>query len=119
MGPMNYVYHLLSTPRLPFTAAYFGSIAMTLIFAIKVSTEFLQTLSHTRLQYSMLTRAATKHAAYTIFGSCPDRGASLVSRKLFPYGSNRSAHGHDFWSQTGDLLDVGLVADHKWLRSSL
>ncbi|KAM3547397.1 hypothetical protein MY1884_009583 [Beauveria asiatica] len=35
MGPMNYVYHLLSTPRLPFTAAYFGSIIMTLIFAIK------------------------------------------------------------------------------------
>ncbi|KAM3521816.1 hypothetical protein NHJ13051_006028 [Beauveria bassiana] len=38
MGPMNYVYHLLSTPRLPFTAAYFGSIIMTLAFAIKVST---------------------------------------------------------------------------------
>ncbi|KAM3457485.1 hypothetical protein MY5147_005152 [Beauveria neobassiana] len=35
MGPMNYVYHLLSTPRLPFTAAYFGSIIMTLAFAIK------------------------------------------------------------------------------------
>lgn len=38
MGPVNYVYHLLSTPRLPFTAAYFGSIIMTLVFAIKVST---------------------------------------------------------------------------------
>ena len=37
MGPMNYVYHLLSPPRLPFTAAYFGSIIMTLVFAIKVS----------------------------------------------------------------------------------
>ena len=36
MGPMNYVYHLLSTPRLPFTAAYFGSIILTLVFAIKV-----------------------------------------------------------------------------------
>lgn len=36
MGPMNYVYHLFSAPRLPFTAAYFGSIAMTLVFAIKV-----------------------------------------------------------------------------------
>ncbi|PMB66554.1 hypothetical protein BM221_007546 [Beauveria bassiana] len=36
MGPMNYVYHLLSTPRLPFTAAYFGSIIMTLAFAIKL-----------------------------------------------------------------------------------
>lgn len=37
MGPMNYVYHLLSTPRLPFTTAYFGSIALTLVFALKVS----------------------------------------------------------------------------------
>jgi uncharacterized MnhB-related membrane protein len=36
MGPLNYVYHLLSAPRLPFTAAYFGSITMTLVFAIKV-----------------------------------------------------------------------------------
>jgi hypothetical protein len=36
MGPMNYVYHLCSTPRLPFTAAYFGSITMTLLFALKV-----------------------------------------------------------------------------------
>lgn len=37
MGPMNYVYHLFSTPRLPFTAAYFGSITLTLVFALKVS----------------------------------------------------------------------------------
>lgn len=37
MGPWNYVVHLFSGPRLPFTAAYFGSIAMTLFFAIKVS----------------------------------------------------------------------------------
>lgn len=37
MGPMNYVWHLVSTPRLPFTAAYFGSITLTLVFALKVS----------------------------------------------------------------------------------
>lgn len=36
MGPMNYVYHLFSAPRLPFTAAYFGSIILTLVFALKV-----------------------------------------------------------------------------------
>ncbi|KAK8145279.1 protein transport protein sft2 [Beauveria asiatica] len=45
MGPMNYVYHLLSTPRLPFTAAYFGSIIMTLIFAIKLQNTILTLLS--------------------------------------------------------------------------
>ena len=42
MGPMAYVYHLLSTPRLPFTAAYFGSIILTLVFALKVSGIFIR-----------------------------------------------------------------------------
>lgn len=37
MGPVQYALHLLSAPRLPFTAAYFGSIGLTLFFAIKVS----------------------------------------------------------------------------------
>ena len=37
MGPWTYARHLVSGPRLPFTAAYFGSIALTLYFAIGVS----------------------------------------------------------------------------------
>jgi hypothetical protein len=37
MGPLVYAKHLVSGSRLPFTAAYFGSIAMTLYFAIGVS----------------------------------------------------------------------------------
>ncbi|UKZ52184.1 hypothetical protein TrVGV298_005959 [Trichoderma virens] len=41
MGPMNYVYHLFSAPRLPFTAAYFGSIALTLVFSIKLQNTIL------------------------------------------------------------------------------
>lgn len=36
MGPWSYARHLVSGPRLPFTAAYFGSIALTLYFAIGV-----------------------------------------------------------------------------------
>lgn len=36
MGPVTYAKHLISGPRLPFSAAYFGSIALTLFFAIKV-----------------------------------------------------------------------------------
>lgn len=38
MGPMTYAKHLISTPRLPFTATYFGSIALTLYFSLGVST---------------------------------------------------------------------------------
>lgn len=37
MGPLIYAKHLVSGPRLPFTAAYFGAIAMTLYFAVGVS----------------------------------------------------------------------------------
>jgi hypothetical protein len=36
MGPWAYATHLVSTPRLPFTAAYFGSIALTLYFSLGV-----------------------------------------------------------------------------------
>ncbi|KAI9898964.1 hypothetical protein N3K66_005425 [Trichothecium roseum] len=45
MGPMNYVYHLLSAPRLPFTTAYFGSITLTLVFAIKLQSTILTLFS--------------------------------------------------------------------------
>lgn len=34
MGPVQYLQHLVSGPRLPFTAAYFGTIALTLYFAL-------------------------------------------------------------------------------------
>lgn len=38
MGPWSYAKHLVSGPRLPFSAAYFGSIGLTLYFAIGVRT---------------------------------------------------------------------------------
>ena len=37
MGPWVYARHLISGPRLPFTAAYFGAIALTIYFAVGVS----------------------------------------------------------------------------------
>jgi len=40
-GPVK---HLLSGPRLPFTATYFGSIALTLYFAVGVSDRPFQSL---------------------------------------------------------------------------
>ncbi|KAI5819814.1 Got1/Sft2-like family-domain-containing protein [Pyronema omphalodes] len=44
-GPMNYVKHLLSTPRLPFTAAYFGSIFFTLVCALRLHSTILTLLA--------------------------------------------------------------------------
>ena len=56
MGPWTYVKHLVSGPRLPFTAAYFGSIALTLYFAVGVSAFdflnlFIDTFAHPPYSY--------------------------------------------------------------------
>lgn len=53
MGPMVYVKHLISEPRLPFTAAYFGSIGMTLFSAIGLRS-FLLTLLFSVIQLASL-----------------------------------------------------------------
>ncbi|KAF1817504.1 SFT2-domain-containing protein [Eremomyces bilateralis CBS 781.70] len=45
MGPVPYVKHLLSGPRLPFTAAYFGSIGLTLYFSLKLHSTLLTLIS--------------------------------------------------------------------------
>jgi len=39
-GPVNHFKHLLTTERLPFTVAYFGTMGATLYFALSVSTLF-------------------------------------------------------------------------------
>jgi lipopolysaccharide export LptBFGC system permease protein LptF len=36
MGPVAHFKHLISKERLPFTAAYFGSLGLTLFFAVGV-----------------------------------------------------------------------------------
>lgn len=46
MGPLQYVQHLVSGPRLPFTAAYFGSIALTIYFAVGVSSIYYIVLTY-------------------------------------------------------------------------
>ncbi|OJI97580.1 hypothetical protein ASPVEDRAFT_120083 [Aspergillus versicolor CBS 583.65] len=45
MGPVIYARHLISGSRLPFTAAYFGSIALTLYFAIGLQSTLLTLIS--------------------------------------------------------------------------
>ncbi|KAF2131292.1 SFT2-domain-containing protein [Dothidotthia symphoricarpi CBS 119687] len=41
MGPMQYFHHLTSGPRLPFTGAYFGTIALTLYFSLGLHSTIL------------------------------------------------------------------------------
>ncbi|TVY81574.1 Protein transport protein SFT2 [Lachnellula suecica] len=45
MGPITYAQHLMSTPRLPFTAAYFGSIGLTLYFSLGLQSTILTLIS--------------------------------------------------------------------------
>lgn len=45
MGPYQYAVHLISGPRLPFTAAYFGSIFMTIFFAVGLRSTILTLFS--------------------------------------------------------------------------
>jgi len=44
-GPIAYASHLVSTPRLPFTAAYFGTIALTLYFSLGLHSTILTLLA--------------------------------------------------------------------------
>ncbi|KAI0391605.1 Got1/Sft2-like family-domain-containing protein [Xylariaceae sp. FL0594] len=45
MGPKTYVLHLTSGPRLPFTAAYFGSIVLTIYFSAGLHNTILTLIS--------------------------------------------------------------------------
>jgi uncharacterized MnhB-related membrane protein len=102
MGPMNYVYHLLSGPRLPFTGAYFGSILLTLVFALKVS--------HCSLRSPFFTNSLLAPQHYPHPGRClgPAGLPCLVFNQLLPHGLNRVAHCDDFWSQASGRVDIGL-----------
>jgi hypothetical protein len=44
-GPVAYMKHLISSERLPFTVAYFGSIAATLEFSIGLKSTLLTLLA--------------------------------------------------------------------------
>jgi len=45
MGPIQYAQHLTSGSRLPFTAAYFGTIALTMYFAVGLHSTVLTLIS--------------------------------------------------------------------------
>lgn len=105
MGPKNYVYHLLSPPRLPFTTAYFGSIALTLVFAIKVCrTRFLATEGLLRANHL----PAAKYYSHPDRRLDPDRLLAVVPRELLPDGLHRSSSGYDVWRKAGQRVDVRL-----------
>lgn len=67
------VQHLISGPRLPFTAAYFGSIALTLYFSLGVSLPCpnILALTRTKLAQPLSTYPMHSHLFnYRPFSSC-------------------------------------------------
>jgi uncharacterized membrane protein len=80
MGPWTYAQHLISTPRLPFTAGYFGSIGLTLYFSLGLHSTIL-TLVSAILQLVLLV--------YYLISYFPMGGTGL--RFATTFGARRAA----------------------------
>jgi Got1/Sft2-like family len=77
MGPRQYAQHLMSGSRLPFTAAYFGSIALTIYFAIGVS-KHLFPVNTSKLSSHQIHIYDVAPALQPIFLLYFDRGVSAT-----------------------------------------
>lgn len=80
LGPMTYINHLISGPRLPFTAAYLGSIGLTLYFSLGLKSTLL-TLPSALFQLACLL--------WYLVSYFPMGSAGL--RMATSFGANRAA----------------------------
>lgn len=115
MGPWAYLQHLASTPRLPFTAAYFGSLGLTLYFSIGVSQACPRTMVDTDAEGLL----ATKHDSHTVCGALPTGIPHMVSCELLPDGVQRTASCEQFWCPQGSGLDDELKEEGHGPRHSV
>ena len=102
MGPWAYVQHLISTPRLPFTAAYFGSIALTLYFSLGASI-FLFPVCHPTRLIELLVASDNLLDHYVMFDTTSL--SNLVFGELFSHGLEWPANCYDLWSSAGSSMD--------------
>ena len=86
MGPIQYAQHLTSGSRLPFTAAYFGTIALTMYFAVGVSSispfhdrkvSLLATWGSIQAIKLDLVQPHLAHHVFEWGATVPDRGQGL------------------------------------------
>lgn len=117
MGPYQYATHLMSGARLPFTAAYFGSIVMTIYFATGVSCRTALFV----VQVAMLTAAclAPIDCFDADFIHCATRGLGLVSSQLLPDGKSRFALCGQGGRRPSSRVDERLISFPGLSRSSL
>lgn len=130
MGPLTYIQHLLSTPRLPFTAAYFGSIALTLYFAVGVSSS-LSSDAYRPCPYTfdlhasgpymfrllhdlhpadtkLLVTIATQHPPDPHLLHRPTCRSRLVPCQLFSHGRHGVTVCSEVWHEQGRSFHGGL-----------
>lgn len=101
MGPWAYIQHLASTPRLPFTAAYFGSLGLTIYFSIGVG--FNQAIP---LWVFLANRIkAPKHYSYSFLGHYSAGLPGVVPCELFPDGLEWITHGQLFRGAQSSNVD--------------
>jgi hypothetical protein len=100
MGPYQYAVHLVSGSRLPFTAAYFGSIVMTIYFAVGVCC--YAALFETFLLITLCL--ASIHPSHFVLVYRPTRCTIMVSGQLFPHGKHRSSFCSEDWRRAGSSL---------------
>lgn len=102
MGPYQYAMHLISGPRLPFTATYFGAIALTIYFAVGVS------VPHASGRPGLTAAAAALHTSYVIIVGHPACCPGMVSCQLLPNGQHRSAVRRSSWRWKSGSVDERL-----------
>lgn len=107
MGPWTYVQHLASTPRLPFTAAYFGSIGLTLYFSLGVSHISVLSAAVDTDRFS-----ASQYYPYLVFRHRAAGLPCLVPCELFPNGLERSTPCDDLRCSASSSMG-------EWLEKQL
>lgn len=119
MGPVTYAQHLISGPRLPFTASYFGSIALTLYFSLGVSLLSSTLLTPTTSSQSSadhLPRVAWKQDPHLGCLSSPTNLFDMVSCQLLSHGLQRTAACNNIWSTESSGMDDWVKNDITFLR---
>jgi hypothetical protein len=102
MGPVAYAQHLMSAPRLPFTAAYLGSLALSLYFALGVSQTGSLSISSLMLSLFLLASQYDPNIDFRPYPTCL---FAMVSYQLLPDGLQRPTPSDIFWCKTSSDMD--------------
>lgn len=119
--------HLTCQERLPFTATYFGSIALTLYFALGVSPQSVTLSGHQTIAFQTILYIADparfvvveEYDSYLTHVHRATGRVAMVPRELLPHGLDGAEICGEVWYRPRCGLDGQLIAnvhsEHKWL----